>query len=167
MFRWRLLRLFSAFALCLTLGVWTWSRFVWPDAVSICIGIRYADQYDPIVGLHDHQSVAWYYRTIIPLHFRGAIPDGARTIRSHHLVHLCDFQYIGYYAAPNDWYYAIGLPLWFLAIVFAGLLFLSLHKLKHRTRLGCCTKCGYDLRATPDRCPECGKEIAQPIGGIA
>ena len=48
-------------------------------------------------------------------------------------------------------------PLWLPGIVLAYLPVLHLLGWRRRTgRSGLCPRCGYDLRATPDRCPECG-----------
>jgi hypothetical protein len=53
----------------------------------------------------------------------------------------------------------VGLPIWFLAWAFAmpPAIALQRHrKRQRRIRNGLCLACGYDLRASGERCPECG-----------
>jgi hypothetical protein len=53
----------------------------------------------------------------------------------------------------------ISVPLWVLisATAVMPLAALARRRLRIAARVGACAFCGYDLRATPERCPECGK----------
>jgi hypothetical protein len=60
-------------------------------------------------------------------------------------------------------------PWWFLMLASAALPAARMTRViaQRRTaaaklREGRCLRCGYDLRATPDRCPECGARSAAP-----
>jgi hypothetical protein len=55
---------------------------------------------------------------------------------------------------------------WIVVLTFALLPALTLYEhLRRRMRFNenHCTFCGYDLRATPDRCPECGTTSNKPV----
>jgi hypothetical protein len=65
-----------------------------------------------------------------------------------------------YDAQPSyaDVFVEAWLPWWFLTLVPAAGFAAGLRSLRRRRvrEAGLCPACGYDLRATPDRCPECG-----------
>ncbi len=57
------------------------------------------------------------------------------------------------------------LPFWMLVLASAALPFRGILAIqrrwvrRRRQRMGLCPQCAYDLRASKDRCPECGTEI--------
>lgn len=73
-------------------------------------------------------------------------------------------------SSPPDGYWNVILPGWPLMLLFGvlpSLRALRWFQISARTRRGdgLCKHCGYDLRATPDHCPECGSAVASsPLG---
>jgi hypothetical protein len=66
----------------------------------------------------------------------------------------------------SEWGMSVLLPWWLLgcaAVAAAPGLFMISRRLRRRARrrAGQCVRCGYDLCATPDHCPECGA-LPQP-----
>jgi hypothetical protein len=62
-------------------------------------------------------------------------------------------------ANPPMIYTQLSVPNWMLLVAFAVLPVVWLirrRRARRRLLVGRCRQCGYDLRATPDRCPECG-----------
>jgi hypothetical protein len=95
------------------------------------------------------------------LFLTGALIDlvGSRQTRSL-------WNHIGVYFTDKmphiSWVRAVTLPFWMPALIFGSLSWWGVRHLRRvrlRQMAGCCLSCGYDLRASPLRCPECGKLI--------
>jgi hypothetical protein len=61
---------------------------------------------------------------------------------------------------PIAHYTQIMFPLWPVILISGMLTFGFVRSAwRHRFRRGHCRRCGYDLRASPQRCPECGTSV--------
>ncbi|HQY89020.1 MAG TPA: hypothetical protein PK402_10195, partial [Tepidisphaeraceae bacterium] len=76
---------------------------------------------------------------------------------------MLGFGFDHWSTSPRIKLWAIVAPFWSLATLTAILPLIVIHRKirsRHRDPFACPT-CGYDLRATPDRCPECGAVASQ------
>jgi hypothetical protein len=71
---------------------------------------------------------------------------------------------------PAPGAFELYVPFWFLAAALLAMPFVAAARLvrsRRRIRRGVCLDCGYDLRATAGRCPECGMLPGKKIARVS
>jgi hypothetical protein len=71
------------------------------------------------------------------------------------LFALRDFHVAGFWFAISMFAALIGFFVW------EGRREIRSNRIEERRSQGLCTRCGYDLRASLDRCPECGTTVSR------
>jgi hypothetical protein len=118
-------------------------------------------------GYHVTDEFIWNRQTVPDAHF-GSI-DHFQRLASSHGRFIYENAAIPALYPPNGWksvsadgYVGFGtglsVPAVYLAIIagFLPLVWTFREITRRAQKVGGCPVCGYDLRATPDRCPECG-----------
>lgn len=143
--------------LCLaTIAIWARSKWRY-DA------LLFAPERQPLWAIKSDQGQLYFVRDLVEGRARvPGIAFGSTDLPYQPNIFLwSSFLGFGRVAADAEFGLVRGVtfPHWFLAVLFAilpALWLRSLIRSRRRNRLGLCPRCGYDLRATPDRCPEYG-----------
>jgi hypothetical protein len=171
---------------------WLYYRRNAPEAEPVSYGVmtdrgvlqleRYTgadlfDWYSPSLHSRSHGPWQWGYVDVATgdwLLWTSFVSQGALGRRGdidHHFVRSGEqhYPYQGFYSSaqppPDGVSHYLVLSLWLVSGVAAVLplaRFVPARRFR-KARPGMCVACGYDLRATPDRCPECGATQAKGV----
>ncbi len=137
------LTIISLLGLLLSVGLWgvSYWGFLWRSQdLTICLGV--------------YEGAAQFSR----LRFEGVDMEAG-------------WQFWGTLSSRTEWlpraeqrntHTLMILPFWVIMLMCSFVLAYAippLYRRRKRKKLGLCLKCGYDLRASKDRCPECGQEF--------
>jgi hypothetical protein len=172
----RLFNVLAAVLLLLAIGfaaLWTRSAW-WDDYVRYYT--RNADSYPEVESVRGQLTLCWWWAA------SPGQPQWIVTGWSHGATELARYPNNGvspfgrYFGVGTmrmtrsvNWpsgprlssrggaiYFPIAYPMILFAAIGGGMLLLA-HRRRRQT--GGCPVCGYDLRATPERCPECGTAV--------
>lgn len=125
--------------------------YIETDQTGICIALgRYdRNQVHRPLPRSNQTSRVWFHKRddVNPVIFWG---HGDANASSDPNLHWISAPSIVLYVQP-----ILGWILFSVMFVFAGIRWLR----THRFPPGSCKVCGYDLRASPERCPECGRRV--------
>ena len=162
----------SLLLLVVTLARWPYS-FTSYDDLSFD---RHTDGVNRRLGISCHWGDLGVYsysvsdfRTAVGLHWQHLSMKGALSIRYQGVI----FQFMGIHLTRTANGHGLFLPLWMIAVFTAipPLLWIRHRRqealLKRRSDAQLCPTCGYDLRANPARCPECGTVPVKAVESTA
>ena len=131
--------------------------------VAVCVLWACSYRYYNAVGFWPSPARRLEYGLISnqgTVHFFTAVEgDGVSRWRwknSGVLGYLRSGGWAGFAVHRNGRELVVGVPRWSLCLLLAVPAAARFAWRSRRRNPGHCRQCGYDLRATPDRCPECG-----------
>ena len=120
-------------------------------------------------GAHTFLFLGWFCNVFastegIGLHIWVAFDSEASTFVSHwdHLGLTIGSEHRHVDGLETYWFIFMFYPLVVSILASLPVAWLARRCIRHRRLEGTCPACGYDLRATPERCPECGTAVPQP-----